>query len=142
MLAHGLDLRAPDDNGDLPIHEAARYGLHVAVQLILQRDPGVVDARNRTGCTPLMLAVPEWDRDAGKDTVRLLLQAGADVHVVDAEGKTALDHALAHDQSGAAKRLLAHARGDAAARADLDDDDLDDDDLDLGDDDLDDDESN
>jgi len=66
-----------------------------------------------------MLAVPEWHRE--KHATRLLLKAGADVHAVDATGKTALDHAIAYDQHGAAKLLVAHARGQGAARADLDD---------------------
>nr|CAB3462538.1 unnamed protein product [Digitaria exilis] len=72
LLDHGGDPAAPDDRGYTPLHNAAEYGHHEAVRVLLSE--GVpVNPLNRRG-TPLHLAAAK-----GHDqVVKILLEHGAD----------------------------------------------------------------
>ena len=103
LVAHGVDVKEPYGLHS-PLHYAARLGERRAMprqeELIRALlDAGApVDARTisappRTGVTPLMHAA-----NCGYTSprvLRLLLKYGADVDAVDAEGRTAEDHARA-----------------------------------------------
>lgn len=64
-------------------------GVEVAVRLHISRGDNL-DARDGSGCTPLMLAAARKK----KGVLRLLLDAGASPELIDAEGRSALAHAL------------------------------------------------
>ena len=103
LVAHGVDVKEPYGL-HTPLHYASRMGEPRAMprqeELILALlDAGApVDARTtsappRTGVIPLMSAA-----NCGytsPDVLRLLLKYGSDVDAVDAEGRTAEDHARA-----------------------------------------------
>ncbi|CAG0899674.1 unnamed protein product [Cyprideis torosa] len=88
------------EDGQLPIHTAAQFGGRKVVGFLLCRyeklhpeDGDMVNYRNGDGNTPLSLAVQKQDIE----TVRLLLQAGADVTIANKAGKTPID--LAENES-------------------------------------------
>ncbi|CAN6352275.1 unnamed protein product [Urochloa humidicola] len=72
LLDRGCDPAVPDDKGYTPLHNAAEYGHHEAVRVLLSN--GVpVDPINRRG-TPLHLAAAKGHDQA----VKILLEHGAD----------------------------------------------------------------
>ncbi|RLM99807.1 hypothetical protein C2845_PM06G33140 [Panicum miliaceum] len=72
LLARGGDPAAPDDKGYTPLHNAAEFGHHEALRLLLSKG-APVDPINRRG-TPLHLAAA-MDHD---QAVKILLEHGAD----------------------------------------------------------------
>ena len=94
LLDAGASVHTPNDDGDLPIHEAARESGELT-QLILERG-GRVDARNDKGQTPLHVAGSEH-------AVRLLLEKGANVNAVDAKGVAVVNRSWSDDSL---RRLL------------------------------------
>lgn len=96
-----------------PIHDAARDGDAALVQQLLAQDPDLLDARNKVGETPLIVAAGAHQADI----VGLLVRHGADVTAADDRGITAL-HWLANHASGDAVRMLV-ARGADVNATDL-----------------------
>ncbi|KAF8733382.1 hypothetical protein HU200_014989 [Digitaria exilis] len=93
LLDHGGDPAAPDDRGYTPLHNAAEYGHHEAVRVLLSE--GVpVNPLNRRG-TPLHLAAAK-----GHD------QAGADVNLKGPTGKPVLFNAVEDGLTNIVKFLL------------------------------------
>ncbi|MBA2540590.1 MAG: ankyrin repeat domain-containing protein [Deltaproteobacteria bacterium] len=90
LLAAGCRLEEETEAGWTPLEYAARSDAYAIVEDLLAR--GVdLDHRTRDGKTPLMIASA-----AGAPIVHSLLEKhGADRSLVDAEGKTAADYALA-----------------------------------------------
>ena len=82
--------------GGKPLHGAAEHAPE-AVELLLRRGAHV-DSRNVKaesdfyGMTPLIMNATQ--RDDCVAVTELLIAAGADINAVDAQGKTALDHAM------------------------------------------------
>ena len=99
VLAYG----APDD-----IFSASALGRVQRVAALLAGDPGLANARDRIGCTPLFLAA--WI--GYPVVVERLLQAGADPNVRSRAGQTPLDTSATHiwegEQRTVARLLLAH----------------------------------
>jgi ankyrin repeat protein len=95
----GEILNANDENGWAPLHEAVLNGDAVTIKYLLKKgaDP---NASNRAGLTPLMLAVFDPEKLA------LLLEAGANVNAISAEGKSALLLAAAQKRALPTVRLL------------------------------------
>ena len=75
LLSQGVNINATDEDGETALMEAADG-----------RNPEV----GRDGETALMIAADEGNTE----TVRLLIQAGANVNARDDEGESALDKAL------------------------------------------------
>lgn len=93
LLKSGASVHALNRTGGTPLHDAALGGSVDVINELL--DSGAeIDAQDHdTGATPLMLAVSMVRIPA----TELLLRRGADVHVTDHTGRTALDRALATD---------------------------------------------
>ena len=85
-LRWGGGLEGRDEQGDTPLHRAAKYGREDIVRLLISRG-AEVDARNIEDYTPLHVA-----RNCG--TVDALLAAGAVVGGVGALGNTPLHMAV------------------------------------------------
>jgi ankyrin repeat protein len=90
LLKYGADpnISRPSD-GNSPLHVAAENGLSWMGEILL--DHGAkINAPNKDGATPLILAV-QWQH---RDFAVMLIRRGADSAIADGEGKTAPDYAL------------------------------------------------
>ena len=91
----------PNASGQAPLHRAARRLNLNRVLTLLKRQPQV-DAPDKNGHTPLMLAVRENKGDKSADVALALLNAGANPHARDKDGISPLRYAA----EGNAPRLL------------------------------------
>jgi ankyrin repeat protein len=106
-LANGGDVGAKDSYNGTGLIRAAHRGYPEIVRRLI--DAGVeLDHVNRLGWTALLEAIILGD--GGPDhveTVRLIVDAGADVHLADSQGVTPLAHAERAGQEGVAAILVA-----------------------------------
>jgi uncharacterized protein len=108
-LAAGADVDAKDSYNGTGLIRAAERGHSAIVKRLLATDIDV-DHVNRLGWTALLEAVVLGDGGrAHARTVRLLVDAGADVGIRDKSGLTALEHARQRGFT-AAERILRRAR--------------------------------
>ncbi len=99
----------------LLIRRGASRGIHYAVAAdsprriceILRRNPAALDRRDEYGTPPLHIAAELWRRDV----VAMLLEAGADVRIVDAHNDTVM-HKLAMGLYDAALDAFGPRRAD------------------------------
>jgi ankyrin repeat protein len=108
-VAEGLDPQAVK-----LVLKAAKHGDCAALQSLLAEQPGLLDARDTDGSTPLHCACWKGNLDAA----RVLLDAGADVNAVNANdhwGTTPL-HAAAHANQREIAALLLERGADRDAR--------------------------
>lgn len=118
LLDAGADPEADEIScyGGKPLHWASEHAPGT-VELLLRRG-AQVDSRNVKpgghfeGCTPLIMNATQ-DNDCA-EVAELLLAAGADVNAVDAQGRSALDHAVA-GQRPRIEAVLLKAGGRRAA---------------------------
>ncbi len=101
LLELGADVRARDDEGLTPLHQAAAGGDAAAVAMLLEAgaDPNAAD---RFGGTPLHCAVGR----RSEECLRLLLRGGARADSRDAAGLTPLYYAAALGEPILATPLL------------------------------------
>jgi ankyrin repeat protein len=98
---HGCSLLEQDSLGNTSMHVAAACG-SVTFATALVSHGVSVDAVNKNGETPLMLATTGYTADASKS----LLDLGADIAVRDAKGLNATMHALNNHNIKAAHLLM------------------------------------
>lgn len=103
--------------GDTALHlAAAGYRIEI-VRLLLSAGANPNAATNHRRSTPLHYAAdgvvsdPAWDADRQVETLRCLLEAGADVHAQDKNGATPL-HRAVRTRCAAAVRYLLRAGSD------------------------------
>lgn len=97
LLDAGADIEADETNcyGGKPLHWASEHEPKT-VEVLLKRG-ALVDSRNERaesdlfGMTPLIMNATQ--KNDCSEVAELLLAAGADIHAVDAQGRTALAHA-------------------------------------------------
>ncbi|KTD51454.1 ankyrin repeat-containing protein [Legionella quinlivanii] len=106
--ANGIEvLRLADKAGNLPVHMAAQSGHVEALRLMLGIAPDLVNAKNKRGLTPLMLAVQH-----GKQEVMEALQlAGADFNYALPNGLFPLFMAFQKNFRSLALWMMEHVPG-------------------------------
>ena len=103
LLDTGADANWKSADGKTPLSQAVSFGKNDGVELLI-RHKAQVDLPGKYGSlewTPLMAAV--WNGRI--DTVRLLLEAGANHNLKDSEGKTALHRAIESDKKAIVELL-------------------------------------
>ena len=100
-LAAGVAVDAHDVDGSTALMSAAFQGHEAIAGALLAAGAGINAVQARVSWTPLIAAA--YGGHAG--VVRALLARGADARVRDAEGKTALDWAVAQRAVGAGELL-------------------------------------
>lgn len=89
LLQAGVDSRHADPRGVTAVMVAAHRGHVELVRAVVQSDPAQVRLADHRGWTPLFHAVCS----GAEDVMLLLIECGADVGHVDAQGWTAMRHA-------------------------------------------------
>ncbi len=103
LLEAGANIEAVSKNGDSILHFATRNPCAAVLQKVLQLVPeSIVNKADENTLTPLMLFL--LDADDSYDEIGnffALINRGADVTMVDAEGGSVLHYAAGNNKSGA-----------------------------------------
>ncbi|TWT55747.1 Ankyrin repeats (3 copies) [Thalassoglobus neptunius] len=97
LIAAGADIEADEINcyGGKPLHWASEHAPESVRRLLAAganvNSRNIKEDSDFFGVTPLIMNATQ--RDDCDEVTQLLLQAGADPSLIDAQGKTALDHA-------------------------------------------------
>ena len=96
LIKHGADVDLQDSDGYKALHFAV-YGSDISSEIFscLIGIGADVNARTNNGVTPLMIAAEEGHINA----VTSLVKCGANVHLQDKDGQTALHHAMQSPQA-------------------------------------------
>lgn len=94
LIRRGAEVNKP---GWTPLHYAATHASAVSVEMVelLLEESAYIDAASPNDTTPLMMAA----RYGNRDTVKALLEAGADASLRNQQGLSALDFAVRADRS-------------------------------------------
>jgi hypothetical protein len=90
LLAHGADPSLKDRNGNTPLHVAAQVGYPIEVLRSLLAAKAPVNAQNAAGDAPLHITL----RAKRYDYVKVLLDSGADIFLVNGRGESPLSIAV------------------------------------------------
>ena len=90
LLAHGADVNATTTEGMTGLHQAASRHDLLMLDFLLSHHASI-NAQDNMGRTPLMYTVKARPMREVAETVRLLLQQGADGSLRDKRGYTAFD---------------------------------------------------
>lgn len=112
VQGHGLYINSQDLWGSTPLHVAAEYGEYILAQAFIALGADV-NARNHVGETPLHYVIDAniWVHEVEYHlkTMRVLIEAGADLQAVTGKGKTPLQLSEQYFQNsphGAIKSVL------------------------------------
>ena len=116
LLEHGASVHIRNKDGQMPLHTASYRGLGVMVALLLNSG-GDVDAQDNDAMTPLHLVFQRQPFVGNDDaeTVRVLLEHGASVHIRNKNGKLPL-HTASHHCLPRIVALLLECGADADAQ--------------------------
>jgi ankyrin repeat protein len=103
LLDAGSDIEKPGRDGLHPLHNAVVMGHKDIVALLLQKG-AVVSAKDQNGRTPLVYFVANAGSDV--EIAKLLLTAGADPNIEDADHWTALNYVARYTGNVALAKLL------------------------------------
>jgi ankyrin repeat protein len=107
-VAAGADLTSVNRYGGTALIPAAHHGHVESVKYLLTTEIDI-DHVNFLGWTALLEAVILGDGgEAHQSIVELLLSAGANLHIADKEGVTALEHARQREQTAVIRLLEQH----------------------------------
>ncbi|KAL8670597.1 MAG: hypothetical protein Q9168_004871 [Polycauliona sp. 1 TL-2023] len=87
LIDHGADLNHPDHGGETPIIHALRCSNIVALKIFISEAGCDVDIKNRSGDSPLFIAIQYGSEEVIDD----LIQRGANLSALDDYGMTCLD---------------------------------------------------
>ena len=112
LLKKGADANAADQQGETPLHAAARRFKAQAARLLLARG-AKVNAKNVDGATPLHLAASAGPKEPEVDALmtavaEVLIEKGAEVNAVDKAGFTPLHYAIEKGRTNLAATLRKH----------------------------------
>ena len=93
LIARGDDVNSRDEDGDTPLHFAARWGNPANVQVLLDAGADVM-ARDKFGLTPLHRTA----QSGNPANIKALLAVGADAKAKDEESKTPWDYAQENEK--------------------------------------------
>jgi ankyrin repeat protein len=120
----GLKLDVADNFGKTALHIAAMHADHSAVTLLMKRPKGVriinkreSDAMKRTALMVLLSGNSQMNRRL--ESVRTLLEYGADAGLLDSRGRTVLHYAAVSDDFSEVMCELVKAKGLSPTRVDL-----------------------
>ena len=111
LLNAGADLNIADASGDTCLHYAARNDCCTEVLQAIISHGGDVNATSIENVTPLMLACVKGNKDA----INVLLNAGADPNIADADGDTCLHYTAWNDCCTEAIQAIISHGGDVDA---------------------------
>lgn len=111
LLSRSADVQIKGKNNWTPLHFAAWQGHLGIVKLLVKQAGAEVDGQTTDGRTPLHLA----SQRGQYRVARILIELGADVHVMSAELNTAL-HVAAETGHTSTSRLLIKHKADPNAR--------------------------
>mgnify|MGYP000496750616 CR=1 FL=1 len=100
LVSAGADLFQVDNNGEGLLHYATRYGNHRVIQHLLDLGLDINLVKNGSNETPAHFCLKEYD------SLKLLLENGADPNMEDKWEGTLLDVALIHNASDETIELL------------------------------------
>jgi ankyrin repeat protein len=101
LLVKGADVMARNSGGFTPLHAAAFSGSLPIAKLLLEKGAVLEDAANKSGVTPMMIAVEE-------NHVELLITKGADVNRGEAHGYKPMTRAFWKGNKEAMQLLRRH----------------------------------
>jgi ankyrin repeat protein len=89
LIQYGARVDASNVTGGTALHDAALGGSPAVIDLLLEHGAKIDAADHESGATPLMMAASMGRTEA----LQTLLKRGADPHLKDRNGRTALDRA-------------------------------------------------
>ncbi|KAM6086491.1 ankyrin repeat and SOCS box protein 3 isoform 1-T3 [Theristicus caerulescens] len=106
LIKQGYSIDVPDNRGWVPIHEAAAHNSSECLRLLVRAAPSddYINSKTFEGMCALHLSA----RHGSLESIRVLLEAGADLNELTTEATTALFLAVENGHADIVKFLLQH----------------------------------